>query len=62
MQLIILNLFRNDRFRKFIGIPEYLPGTKLERLNSKNVAKMTFEQPKILSSKPAGLKKKALKE
>ncbi len=62
VQLIILNLFRNDRFRKFIGIPEYLPGTKLERLNSKNVTKMTFEQPKILSSKPAGLKKKALKE
>jgi len=32
VHLIILNLFRNNRFRHFIGIPEYLPGTKLERM------------------------------
>lgn len=30
VQLVILNLFRSDRFRAFIGIPEYLPGSVLE--------------------------------
>lgn len=35
VQLIILNLFRSDRFRAAIGIPEYLPGSKLERMNTK---------------------------
>mmetsp|Transcript_47787 Transcript_47787/g.35036 ORF Transcript_47787/g.35036 Transcript_47787/m.35036 type:complete len:158 (+) Transcript_47787:274-747(+) len=35
IQLIILNLFRSLRFREFVGIPEYLPGSKLERMNVK---------------------------
>lgn len=35
VQLVILNLFRSDRFRAFIGIPEYLPGSVLERNNLK---------------------------
>ena len=30
VHLIILNLFRNPGFRKFIGIPEYLPIEKIE--------------------------------
>lgn len=34
-QLFIMNLFRMDSFRKFMGIPEFLPGSKLERLNTK---------------------------
>lgn len=34
-QLLIMNLFRMERFRKFMGIPEFLPGSKLERLNTK---------------------------
>eukprot|EP00343_Euplotes_focardii_P000062 CAMPEP_0205801234 /NCGR_PEP_ID=MMETSP0205-20121125/3167_1 /ASSEMBLY_ACC=CAM_ASM_000278 /TAXON_ID=36767 /ORGANISM="Euplotes focardii, Strain TN1" /LENGTH=152 /DNA_ID=CAMNT_0053065667 /DNA_START=128 /DNA_END=583 /DNA_ORIENTATION=- len=29
IQLIILNLFRNESFKKIVGIPKYLPGTKL---------------------------------
>lgn len=33
IQLIILNLFRNDNFKKMMGIPKYLPGTKLEKMN-----------------------------
>lgn len=37
VQLIILNLFRNLKFRKFMGIPEYLPGTKLERIVSLSI-------------------------
>ena len=28
---IVLNLFRLKRFRQFAGIPEYYPGTKLEK-------------------------------
>lgn len=35
VQLFILTLFRSDRFRRIIGIPEYLPGSKLERMNIK---------------------------
>jgi hypothetical protein len=56
-----MNLFRFDRFRRFIGIPEYLAGTKLERLNSK-VKISIQEQPKVFSDKPAGSMKKKAKE
>lgn len=35
LQLVILNLFRNLRFREMIGIPKFLPGTKLERENQR---------------------------
>ena len=34
-QLMIVNSIRSDRFRKMIGLKDYLPGTKLERLNTK---------------------------
>jgi hypothetical protein len=52
-------LFRFDGFRKFIGIPEFLAGTKLERMNSKVKISIT-EQPKVLTQKPTvGMKKKA---
>ena len=37
IQLICVNLFRFEWFRNFCGIPEYIPGSKLERLNSKKV-------------------------
>ena len=33
MQIIVLNLFRNLKFRQMIGIPQYLPGSKLEKIN-----------------------------
>lgn len=59
VQLLILNLFRSDRFRSFMGIPEYLPGSKLERLNTK-IVKTTIEQPIVLRHAPAlGARKKA---
>jgi hypothetical protein len=36
-QLAVLNAFRFSKFRKFLGIPDFLPGSKLERLNVKQV-------------------------
>jgi hypothetical protein len=47
VHLIILNLFRNPGFRKFIGIPEYLPGTKLERLVS--FENLIFVEHKVIN-------------
>jgi len=58
---VIVNLFRFENFRKYIGIPEYLAGTKLERMNAK-VKKVIVEQPKILSQKPASSMKKKAQE
>jgi len=53
-------LFRSDKFRKAIGIPEYLPGSKLERLNVKQVIAKTIDQPTVFDQKPsAGSRKKA---
>ena len=62
LQLIILNLFRSDRFRRFLGIPQYLPGSKLERMNTK-VTRVNpgVAQAKVLTNKPASTKKKAEK-
>ena len=34
-QLFILSIFRIATVRRFFGIPKYLPGSKLERLNVK---------------------------
>lgn len=39
LQLIILNLFRNLKFRETMGIPKFLPGTKLERENQRKYHK-----------------------
>jgi len=36
VQLTVVSLFRTNWFREFCGIPEYLPGSKLERLNAKS--------------------------
>ena len=49
--MVILNLFRNMKFRKFIGVPEYLPGTKLEQMNTK--AAVNVYKPKIFSAPPS---------
>jgi len=38
IQLAVMAMFRSDRFRGYMGIPEYLPGTKLERINTKKAA------------------------
>jgi len=47
-QLATLNAFRIEKFRHFLGIPTFLPGSKLERLNVKHVKKVY--KPKIYSS------------
>ena len=39
-QLLIVNSVRSERFRKLIGLPNYLPGTKLERLNVKTAGQV----------------------
>ena len=57
VQLIILNLFRNMRFRKFIGIPEFLPGTKLEAMNIKTAT--TVLKPKYFDAPPSAKEKAA---
>jgi YidC/Oxa1 family membrane protein insertase len=36
VQLAIMNGMRNLTIRKWCGVPQYLPGTKLERLNRKS--------------------------
>lgn len=28
-------MFRSERMKKFMGVPEFLPGSELERLNQK---------------------------
>lgn len=50
VQLIILNLFRNLKFRQMLGIPQYLPGTKLERMNMKRIT--SVDKPKLQRHKP----------
>ena len=47
-QLMTLNAFRVEKFRHFLGIPTFLPGSKLERLNVKHV-KSVFK-PKVYTS------------
>jgi hypothetical protein len=47
------------KFRKFIGVPEYLPGTKLEQMNTK--AAVNVIKPKVFSSPPSSAKDKAAK-
>lgn len=57
VQLIILNLFRNMRFREMMGVPRFLPGTKLYRLNVGTGGNDVIKQPYTLK-KPAMKKKK----
>lgn len=45
------------KFRKFIGVPEYLPGTKLEQMNTK--AAVNVIKPKVFSSPPSAKDKAA---
>lgn len=45
LQLIVLNLFRTLWFRQMMGIPRFLPGSKLERMNTKIVQEVI--KPKL---------------
>lgn len=70
VQLLILLLFRRDKFRRWMGVPDFLPGSKLEREalrrgqislkgslpDAKNAVKILNNKPK---GKSAGLKNKA---
>jgi hypothetical protein len=56
VQVTILNAFRFTAFRRFVGLPDFLPGTKLERLNVKKFGEVI--KPKI-SSTPISKKKLA---
>lgn len=61
-QVLMLNAFRSDRFRKYLGIPDYLPGSKLERLNIKKPAAVQIKDTvKIYATKPVMKKKQANK-
>jgi membrane protein insertase Oxa1/YidC/SpoIIIJ len=44
-QLVVLNAFRYSGFRLWMGIPRFLPGTKLERLNVKIIKTAKTEKP-----------------
>ena len=59
MQLLTLNAFRSHRFRKFMGLKDYLPGSKLERLNTKNFTREVFK-PTVHTTKPVATQKKIL--
>lgn len=48
IQLITLNLFRFAKFRKAINLPDFLPGSKLEKMNVK--FKSEVIKPKIFSA------------
>jgi membrane protein insertase Oxa1/YidC/SpoIIIJ len=50
-QVLILNSLRSRRMRQACGIPEYLPGTILERQNVKNIS--TVSKPKIFTAPPS---------
>lgn len=42
-----------ERFRTFMGIPEFLPGSKLERLNTKvKIADYAENKPKTFAYNP----------
>jgi hypothetical protein len=45
-QLVILNAFRVTKFKRMLGINDFLPGSKLEKLNVKNAGK-TLENVKV---------------
>jgi len=49
IQFAVLNVFRNLKFREFMGIPQYLPDTKLERLNKK--VQVEVIKPQLVSSR-----------
>jgi hypothetical protein len=44
-------LFRNNKFKEFLGIPKYLPGSKLER--QMGIAKVEILKPQTFTSKPS---------
>ena len=58
VQLSILLAFRTDSFRHFMGVPDHLPGSKLEKqhLGLKNRIGDNSGRPKVLKHKPKTLK------
>ena len=67
VQLIVLLSFRFHWFKEFMGVPEFLPGSKLERQNKKiKVDNMAWNNPdtatKIYSHPPSKQKVTAKKK
>ena len=57
VQLTILLSFRTDAFRRFMGVPDYLPGSKLEKQHLGLIKKDHSKQTqKIFKHKPKSLK------
>lgn len=42
-------MFRSERMKLYMGVPDYLPDTELERLNSKAPAKVEIPKTYTLS-------------
>jgi len=59
VQLSILLAFRTDGFRRFMGVPDYLPGSKLEKQNigMQSRANSSTRQ-KVFKHKPKSLRQK----
>ena len=57
MQLAIVSAVRSEKFRSFFGMKDFLPGTKLERLNM-GTKSQTVDMPVIQLSRPGGTRKK----
>lgn len=59
VQLAIVLAFRNESFRKYLGVPDYLPGSKLEKQNIGLQGTLAPQKKvKIYSSKPKAMKDK----
>ena len=58
VQLSILLAFRTDGFRRFMGVPDYLPGTKLEKQKIGLQSRVGQNRQKIFKHKPKTLRQK----
>ena len=48
-QLTLINIFRSERMKNYMGVPDYLPDTELERLNAKLSVKVDIPKTYTLS-------------
>ena len=60
INLVVLNLFRSWRVREYMGIPSFLPGSKLEKMNI-IMDKKVFKPQVVLNHKPKATKDKLVK-
>jgi len=61
IQLAILTAFRVDSFRHYLGVPNFLPGSKLEKANIGAQKLVSNEKrPEVFKHKPKTLKQKGM--